>query len=80
MMWFSKLFGSTPSPSQGPSLASLKLAAPWGREVERSDRRVVWLDASGVPLSFDLVNGSARSAGAYRRGCCSTVLPWDRRR
>jgi hypothetical protein len=56
--WLSKFFGSTPSPPQGFSITSLKLAAPWGREVERSERRVVWLDSSGIPLSVDLVNGS----------------------
>lgn len=58
MKWLSKFFGSTPSPSQGFRITSLKLAAPWGREVERSERRAVWLDSSGVPLSIDLVNGS----------------------
>jgi len=58
MKWFSRLLDITPSPSQDYSVTSLKLAAPWGREVERSERRVVWLDSSGVPLSIDLVNGS----------------------
>jgi hypothetical protein len=58
MKWLSKLFGSTSSPSQGSRLNSLKLAVEWGREIERSERRVMWIDASGVPLSVDLINGS----------------------
>jgi hypothetical protein len=58
MKWLSKLFGSSPFPPHGSRLASLKLAAPWGREVERSEHRVLWLDDAGVPLSVDLVNGS----------------------
>ena len=58
MKWLSKLFGSSPSPPQESSLGSLKLAVPWGPEIERSERRIVWIDASGVPLSADLLNGS----------------------
>jgi hypothetical protein len=58
MKWLSKLFGSSPSPSQERSLNSLKLAVPWGREIERSERRVVWINACGVPLSINLLNGS----------------------
>lgn len=57
MKWLSKFLGSTPSP-QGFSVTSLKLAAPWGREIERSERRIVWIDSSGIPLSVDLVKGS----------------------
>lgn len=59
MKWLSKLFSSTSSRSQDSSLGLLKLAVPWGREIERSERRVAWLDASGArQLSVDLVNGS----------------------
>lgn len=58
MKWLSKFFASTPSLPQGISINSLKLGAAWGREVERSERRVTWVDSSGIPLSVDLMNGS----------------------
>jgi len=74
MNWFSKLLRSTPSPSPNSSLGSLRLDTPWGREVERSEHRVVWLDPSGMPLSFDRLNGSlslpvSTDALAVRQHC-----------
>jgi hypothetical protein len=74
MKWLSKFLGSTRTPSQSSRLNAFRLAKPWGHEIERSAHRVVWLHASGIPLSVDLVNGPlglplATNEHALRQAC-----------
>lgn len=60
----------------------MKLDSPWGREVERTKKQVVWLDCSGIPLSFTLVNGLLSlpvSADALAvRQCCRKIAEGSR--
>jgi hypothetical protein len=58
MKWLYNLFGSPRSRLNASRLASFRLAAPWGLEVERSDHRVAWLDDLGAVLSVDVMSGS----------------------
>jgi hypothetical protein len=47
---------SMASQRRGLSVTSFMLDTTEWREVERSDRRLVWLDASGDVLSVDMVS------------------------